>query len=345
MPHSSQPDRPPSPGPELANIDLNGDDELMIVKFSFRAGGEKVFYERLKNAIIQRKWILQNAPPAPSPQLDAPRLSTAPESSSPGHSRPSSTPVGIAGLERRGLQSRQTNETVLGNAFEDLEALMASAKQIVALAEKFAVESGATSNTYPTDPLLSESAAALGMVTTKDLLGETSSTLYISELSRNLAEYITDERRGILRSQGGIMGLVDLWAMFNRSRNGVELVSPIDFHKAAELWVELSLPVRLRQFRSGLLVVQRRDRTDERTVNELKAWFESLRLSPPEAAPVWDWSVFGCAVTAQDAAQRFGWSIGVATEELEMAEETGALCREEGIEGLKFWINHLVDDE
>jgi ESCRT-II complex subunit VPS36 len=33
---------------------------------------------------------------------------------------------------------------VIGNAFEDLEALMASAKQIVALAETLARESGMT---------------------------------------------------------------------------------------------------------------------------------------------------------------------------------------------------------
>jgi ESCRT-II complex subunit VPS36 len=51
--------------------------------------------------------------------------------------------------------------------------------------------------------------------------------------------------------------------------------------------------------------------------------------------------MFGGGVTAKDAAEHFGWSIGVATEELEMAEEKGALCREESIEGLKFWYNYI----
>jgi ESCRT-II complex subunit VPS36 len=31
----------------------------------------------------------------------------------------------------------------------------------------------------------------------------------------------------------------------------------------------------------------------------------------------------------------------VAEEELEMAEERGVLCREEGIEGLRFWENFI----
>jgi len=56
----------------------------------------------------------------------------------------------------------------------------------------------------------------------------------------------------------------------------------------------------------------------------------------------WDWQSFGRGVTAQDAADHFGWSIGVAAEELEMAEEKGALCREESIEGLRFWENWFV---
>jgi EAP30/Vps36 family len=291
-------------------LHLDEEHENESIKLSFRAGGEKVFYERLKNAMIQRRWLLQHAPPVPRP--DSPSTSATPLPdymlTSPPP-RPQSASVGIAGLEARGLQSRRNNETVLGNAFGDLEALMASAKDIVALAEKFATEAGSGS-----DPLLSESAAAMGMVATKDTVGDRSNSLYISELSRNLAEYITDERRGLLRANGGIMGLVDLWATINRARNGVELISPADFHHAAEAWDRLSLPVRLRQFRSGLLVVQPRDWTDEKSIANITGWLKSLQRSPPEDRVVWDWETFGCGITAQEAASRFGWSLGVANE-------------------------------
>jgi len=245
--------------------------------------------------------------------------------------------VGIAGLEQRRLEVRKNNELVIGNAFEDLEALMASAKEIIALAESFASSNGNSS---------SESSAvanALGLVTTKDMLGggSNSETLYISELSRNLAEFLTDDARGVLRKAGGIISLVDLWAMFNRARGGVELVSPLDFEKAARLWETLRLPVRLRRFKSGVLVVQGSDRTDEKTIKALLSWLSDLHVFPPDRELAWDWQLFGRGVTAQDAAERFGWSIGVAEEELEMAEERGALCREEGIEGLKFWENWI----
>ena len=140
------------------------------------------------------------------------------------------------------------------------------------------------------------------------------------------------------------MSLIDLWAVFNRTRNGVELVSPSDFEKATQTWEKLNLPVRLRQFKSGLLVVQGREWTDEKILGQLKKWLQDTRQDPVKEEALWDVDTFGIGVTAQEAAQRFGWSIGVAIEELEMAEDQGLLCREDGIEGTKFWLNYITEE-
>jgi ESCRT-II complex subunit VPS36 len=332
--------RTESPGPVLNHLPAPGLENNESIKLSFRGGGEKIFHERLKGSMTQRKWLLQGARPVPKPGRPQ-----EPDSPGSGSSTPTGERVktaGIAGLEQRRLEVRKNNELAIGSAFEDLETLMASAKQIVALAESFAASNGAKNS--------SESSAvanALGLVTTKDMLGggSSSESLYISELSRNLAEFLTDDARGVLRKAGGIISLVDLWAVFNRARGGVELVSPLDFEKAARLWEKLKLPVRLRQFKSGVLVVQASDRTDEKTIKALLAWLSDLHVFPPDKDLAWDWQVFGRGVTAQDAAERFGWSIGVAEEELEMAEERGALCREDGIEGLKFWENWIDEKQ
>jgi ESCRT-II complex subunit VPS36 len=330
--------RPESPGPMLNHLPAPGTEENESIKLSFRRGGEKIFHERLKGCMTQRKWLLQGAPPVPKPNRPA---AADARSSGTTPSGERAKTVGIAGLEQRRLEVRKNNELAIGNAFEDLETLMASAKQIVALAESFATSNGTgTSET-------SAVANALGLVTTKEMLGggSNSETLYISELSRNLAEFLTDDARGVLRKAGGIISLVDLWAIFNRARGGVELVSPLDFEKAARLWEKLKLPVRLREFKSGVLVVQASDRTDEKTIKTLLVWLSDLHSFPPEKELPWDWQVFGRGVTAQDAAEHFGWSIGVAEEELEMAEERGALCREESIEGLKYWENWIDDSQ
>ncbi|KAF2731669.1 Vps36-domain-containing protein [Polyplosphaeria fusca] len=336
--------RAESPGPSTNSNPLQ-EETIESIKFSFRGGGEKIFYERLKNALVQRKWLLQSAPPIPKPR---PSSGAFDDAYSPGNNQGSNDSdrtkvVGIAGLERRGLEQRLNNQAVIANAFEDLDALMTSAKEICALAEQFASQAniGANGNSEAS-ALASQSASALGLVTTKDMLGSGSENLYISELSRNLAEWLTDDTNGILRKEGGIATLVDLWAMFNRARGGVELVSPSEFEKAASMWDKLKLPVRLRQFKSGLLVVQGRDRTDEKTIASLLTWLRELHREPPVAEVAWDWRAYGRGITAQETAEKFGWSVGVATEELEMAEESGALCREQGLDGLRFWENWLI---
>lgn len=336
--------RAESPGPTMENTGKtsSGIDISDSVKVSFRNGGGPIFFERLKGSMTQRKWLLHNAPPAPK--------SGRIHDNGSGHGSPdrSSTQrtktAGIAGLEQLGLNMRKNNELLIGSAFEDLEALMASAKDVIALAERFARQGngGNGSISVEENAILAESASQLGLVTTKDIVGGGSSeSLYLSELSRNLAEFLTDDSRGVLKKAGGIITLVDLWAMFNRARGGVELVSPVDFEKAAQMWEDLKLPIRLRTFRSGAMVVQGRDRTDETTIKALLAWLQDLHEFPPDHEVTWDWQEFGLGVTAQEAAERFGWSIGVAEEELLMAEEHGALNREEGLEGLKFWKNYI----
>ncbi|KAF4988880.1 hypothetical protein FGRMN_9496 [Fusarium graminum] len=334
--------RTDSPGPVLDPIksNKNGNDAPESVKISFRRGGEKIFYERLKGSMTQRKWLLRDAPPAPNSRATDEGSNDASGGAPSGRTKG----VGIAGLEQLGLNMRKNNELLIGSAFEDLEALMSSAKEVIALAERFARQknNGQGNTSAEENAILAESASQLGLVTTKDIVGGGSSeSLYLSELARNLAEFLTDDSRGVLKKAGGIITLVDLWAMFNRARGGVELVSPADFEKAARLWSKLKLPVRLRTFRSGVMVVQRRDRTDGATVRAILAWLQDLHEFPPDRDVPWDWQQFGRGVTAQEAAERFGWSLGVAEEELLMAEERGELCREEGLEGLKFWVNYI----
>ena len=326
--------RPLSPGPVLERLESLSSVEHEKIKLSFRAGGAQIFYERLKGAITQRKWLLTNAPPIPTPVSETDSNKSG--KSTPG---PESEAVGIAGLELLSNERRKNNATVINSAFSDLEALIASAQDIIALAESLSKKTQGSS----AKAILNESVASLGMSATKDMLG--SDALYLSELSRTLAEYLTDDRAGVLKNEGGIMTLVDLWARFNRKRNGVELVRPSDFEKAARRWVPLGLPVRLREFKNGLLVVQRHDWTDSKIVGQLLAWFQEFRIFEPVQPVPWDWRLFGRGVSAQEAANHFGWSLGVAIEELEMAEDKGVLCREETPEGIKFWENWLGGNE
>lgn len=52
-----------------------------------------------------------------------------------------------------------------------------------------------------------------------------------------------------------MIALTDLYCLFNRAR-GTSLISPEDLHRACLLFEKLNLPVKLRRFDSGVLVVQ-----------------------------------------------------------------------------------------
>ena len=345
--HPTSLERSSSPGSRSETAPYGDRADWDNVRLSFRAGGEKHLYDRLKGALVQKKWLLKIAPPIPEPVYETSNgMDMSQDVQFQGQGERRSASAGIAGLERRGLHIRKKNEAMIGSAFEDLDALMASANEIVKLAEAFARSDGA-SHGSDASQVIADTAKGLEMVTTKDMLGKSSGSesLYLAELSRNLAEFLTDDARATLKKEGGVMTLVDLWAVFNRARDGIELISPADLEKATRLWEKLKLPVRLRQFKSGLLVVQQAERSDDKTIAQLLSWLQQSHRSQDNqhSPPVPDSDTFGIGITPQDAARRFGWSVGVAIEELEMAEENGALCREEGIEGLKFWENWLVD--
>lgn len=111
--------------PDTTHIPEEFNKPIDSIKVSFRGGGSQEFHQKLKDALIQRKWICRDAPSVPKPGTD---YSKPPEERALEIRKPI---IGIAGLERRGEDVRKKNEDVMGGAFEDLEALKARAKDMV----------------------------------------------------------------------------------------------------------------------------------------------------------------------------------------------------------------------
>ncbi|KAK6341807.1 hypothetical protein TWF730_001297 [Orbilia blumenaviensis] len=320
-------------------------EKIDSVKLSFRGGGEKPFHEKLKGAMVQRKWLLEQAPTVPAITAGAANLTLDAREGDVHQAPPAPTEriVGVRGLERQNLALRMNNQRAIAGAFEDLEALMSRAKEIIALAENFATQLADNPSLANSDAkeALNQSASLMALrptdfSVTKDQISSSSSSLslYHAELARSIADFLADDRRSILKKEGGAITLVDLWAVYNRAR-GIELISPGDLESAAKLFDKLQLPVRLRQFKSGLLVVQERNRTDEKVAKAILAWLEEL--SGPETRGIVADTEWGRSVLARDAAEKFGWSIAVAIEELEMVEERGELVRDTSFEGVRWW--------
>jgi len=274
------------------------------VKLSFHNGGERSFADRVRSAREAREWQTLHAEVGASSTMGS--------------------GAGITGLERAGDVRRRKNELVLGGAFEDLEALMARAKEMVALAESFAAQlhskTGATTTTT-SDPsaqtTLAASARALGLSdpgVTHDMAGDS----FHAELARQIADFLD---RGVLEREGGVITLTDVFCLYNRAR-GMGLISPHDLYQATQLFHALHLPMRMRRFRSGLAVVQRAERREEAVVKMVLAFVT-------EAG----------GASAREMAGRFGWSVGIAAEELELAEVQGVVCRDTAVGGTRFYPN------
>ena len=102
---------------------------------------------------------------------------------------------------------------------------------------------------------------------------EIAGDMYNEELARQLAEFL----QKVLERTSGMIALIDVYCVFNRARGVGEmivfdtiapscpdqllspnkaLISPEDLQNACAAFERLRLPLRLRKFDSGLLVVQ-----------------------------------------------------------------------------------------
>jgi ESCRT-II complex subunit VPS36 len=229
--------------------------------------------------------------------------------------------IGINGLERASAALRLQNDAVLYSSFQDLEALMARAKDLIALAEQFASKLSSLPASTSSDARLAlkESSELLGLSTpivTKEIAG--GQDAYWAELARQIAEFLTstdsrgDSKESILKREGGIIPLIDLFAIYNRARGvgirpymfkvDLALVSPTDLAKACAMFPKMRLPVRLKTFKSGLVVVQDSSASDEVVERNLLRFITGTQKG----------------VTALEIGGRFNWSVGVAMELLQV---------------------------
>lgn len=142
---------------------------------------------------------------------------------------------------------------------------------------------------------------------------------------------------------------------------GMELVSPDDLRAAAEHFAPLRLPVRFRQFPSGVAVVQDESWSDGAACERILRTLDALEVQPQStsrssdaaadsaaAAPPSD--ADGGAYAAASAprwaglrptqyAVAVGVPVAVAREQLLLAERGGVLCRDDAAAGLAFFRN------
>eukprot|EP00274_Cyanoptyche_gloeocystis_P001623 CAMPEP_0196663288 /NCGR_PEP_ID=MMETSP1086-20130531/52215_1 /TAXON_ID=77921 /ORGANISM="Cyanoptyche gloeocystis , Strain SAG4.97" /LENGTH=390 /DNA_ID=CAMNT_0041999037 /DNA_START=30 /DNA_END=1202 /DNA_ORIENTATION=+ len=227
----------------------------------------------------------------------------------------STTSAGVGGIIRKAEQTERETEQAVSQSFTDLKALMQKAKDMVVLADRFrqTAESTATSSEKSEfGGLLLDIGVA--SVVTRQSAGAAS---YHQELARQLADVLHPH----VEKAGGMLTLRDAYCIINRAR-GTDLLSPDDLLKACSLFESPSLSLRLRRFDSGVLVVHSLNRTDEQVAQDMRRLVDSKG-----------------PLGALDVAMQCSIALALALEQLLTAERLGLLCRDETVEGLRFFPN------
>ncbi|XP_061558309.1 vacuolar protein-sorting-associated protein 36 isoform X2 [Phycodurus eques] len=141
------------------------------------------------------------------------------------------------------------------------------------------------------------------------------------ETDKNISEAFEDLSKLMVKERGGMMALTEVYCLVNRAR-GMELLSPEDLLNACKMFESLKLPLRLRVFDSGVMVVQLQSHSEEEMI----------------ASALDNVSEKG-SLTAEEFAKLLGLSVLLSKERLLLAEKMGHLCRDDSVEGLRFYPN------
>jgi len=219
--------------------------------------------------------------------------------------------AGISGIMKQAKLRSEKNKEVMNEAFQDLETLMINAKEMVQIANQIAQSQESKDDAEEYDNMLQN----LGIAS--PVTKETAGSQYHSLLARQLSDFLFQP----LQKNGGIMNLIDVYCLFNRAR-GSELVSPDDLLQACKYMIHLKLPMSLKQFKTGVTVVQLNSQNEhdisKYIIDIIKKYGGIDELSLSKIMNI---------------------SIQLAQQHLESAEQLEYLCRDESVEGVKFHQN------
>jgi len=300
-----------------ASLGANGpvpSSQADFIKISFRDGGATEFHRRLSDAVRARKWeqvtITPKAPNKPAQQK--------------------STRAGIVGIERNRAAKTEEAERDISVAFADLSQLMIKAKEMVNLSKSVSQKIREKQGEISDDETIQFQSHLLSLGVADPVTREThgGGDAYTLELAKQIATMIESP----LTSAGGTMSLTDVFVRVNRAR-GMELLSPEDLLNACKVMREFDgikrkprLKVGLRKFEeSGVMVLQLNSLDEDSVIKDTEErLYESGSLS------------------ASELAHLVGTTVLLAQERLSLTEQKGKACRDDSVQGLRFYPNFFL---
>ncbi|XP_043259390.1 vacuolar protein-sorting-associated protein 36 [Colletes gigas] len=288
------------------------------VKLSFKEGLDPNFIIHLSDTIMRRTWEI-------TPIMSVNQFDSNVQNRS-GNVKPPpriKTRTGIIGIERSLQEQQKATDESISKAFQDLKKLMEMAKDMVSISKTISAKIRERQGNISEDETVTFKSYLLSLgiddPVTRDAYK--TSNEYFKQLAKQLAD-ILDEP---IKDVGGMMTLTDVYCRVNRAR-GMELLSPEDLLNASRQLAPLNLPIVLRIFDSGVMVLQIRSHDDNAIVDLIAELINEKG-----------------SLTAEELAQSEGISVLLARERLLVTEKNGKACRDDTIEALRFYPNLFLE--
>ncbi|BES94026.1 Vacuolar protein sorting protein 36 Vps36 [Nesidiocoris tenuis] len=282
-----------------------------LVKLSFKDGLEDLFLSELRNAVKLKKWNTVQPDLKPLPNKVLPVIKTR---------------AGIVGIERNLEEKQRATDHSISAAFQDLSKLIDMAKDMVSLSKTISTKIREKQGEITDDETIQFKSylLSLGIDDPVTRVSYSSESKYMMNLALQVAEILEIP----VQEQGGMMSLADAYCRVNRAR-GLELLSPEDHLRACRTLNSLpSTNLRLREFDSGVRVLQLSSHSDEAVIEDTVQQMERNGTLSPE-----------------ELSQKLGVSLLLARERLITTEKAGKICRDESIEGHRFYPNLFLQRE
>ena len=284
------------------------------VRLALKQGGMRPLKDKLNEAVKQKQWNV----------VIAPRTVVRP-----GKTGAKQLRSGIGGIKKSMEQKQKQTDMQISKAFEDIDQLMEMAKPMVKLAKTISEKIREKKGDVTDDETVRFKSYLMSLgisdPVTRDASG--SEQAYYLKLAREIYQVLQEP----LRESGGMITLTDAFCRINRAR-GMELISPEDLLNACKTYnnpkgENKNIPIQLHTFEAtGVHVLQLA--SAEVSSKETLAHTEDLVSEKTEKG-----------LTVEEFARLAGIAVVLAKERLLAAETCGRLCRDDSVEGLRFFPN------
>lgn len=151
---------------------------------------------------------------------------------------------------------------------------------------------------------------------------DTSGKNYHSALAYEIEKFLDT----IIQKFGGVIGLVDLYCMYNRAR-GTDLISPDDLKLACNIMNKNSTNFGLKVYASGVQTIQLK------SFNANAYYFQIADCIKANGK--------GKGMTATRLGELMNVNVVLMKEHLKAAEDKGAVCVDESYEGAQYYENRF----